>query len=101
MFVHVPPPAGERWNWTDATPESPSVGAAEIVIVARTEEPSLGAVIEPPGFVLSTRTVTAADAAEFPATSVVTARRSYWPSVSAVVSSDTCHGAPVTAEPTF
>ena len=41
---------------------------------------SAGAVIEPVGFVLSTRTVIVAEAWALPALSVVTTRRSYWPS---------------------
>ena len=46
---------------------------------------SAGAVIEPVGFVLSTRTVIIAEVWALPALSVVTTRRSYWPSACSVV----------------
>src|ERR671937_11801 len=99
MFVQLFAPAGERWNCTDATPEPPSDGLALTVIVWRTAAPSAGAVSEPPGSVLSTRTVTAAVGAELPALSATTTRKSYWPSDSAVVSSETWYGALVTGVP--
>ena len=54
-------------------------------IVPRTLALSAGAVTEPVGSVLSTRTVIAAEVWEFPARSVVRTRRSYWPSVCRVV----------------
>jgi hypothetical protein len=54
MFVHVPAPAGERWNCAEATPEPPSAEFDETV----TLEPVTfalvaGAVIEPVGLVES------------------------------------------------
>jgi hypothetical protein len=53
--------------------------------VLRTLAASAGAVIEPVGFVLSTRTVIVAEVCVLPALSVVTTRRSYWPSACRVV----------------
>ncbi len=85
-FVQVPAPIGERWNWTVATPEPPA--SAELLVrptVPRTLAQSAGAVIEPVGLVLSTRTVIVAEVWELPALSVVTTRRSYWPSAWSVV----------------
>ena len=58
------PPAEGRWRL--------DVTATEALTVA----PSEGAVIEPVGLVLSTRTVIAAEVKEFPALSVVTTRTS-------------------------
>ncbi len=85
-FVQVPAPAGERWKVTVLTPEPPA--SAELLvseIVLRTLAASAGAVIDPVGFVLSTRTVIVAEVKELPALSVVTTRRSYWPSACRVV----------------
>src|SRR5919108_595223 len=102
MFVHVPAPAGERWNCAEATPEPPSAEFESTEIVPRTTAPEAGAVTEPDGLLLSTRTLpTAADASELPALSVVITRRSYSPSPRDVVSSDTEYGALVSAEPMF
>src|ERR671922_199309 len=102
MFVHVPAPAGERWNCAEATPEPPSAEFESTEIVPRTTPPADGAVTEPDGLLLSTRTLpTAADASELPALSVVITRRSYSPSPRDVVSSDTEYGALVSAEPMF
>ena len=79
-FVHVPALIGERWNWTVARPEPPSAALLVSETVFRRLAASAGAVIEPVGFVLSTRTVIVAEVTELPAKSVVTTRRSYWPS---------------------
>ncbi len=78
MFVQTPPPAGERWNCAFATPEPPSAELEETVTAApRTLALAAGAVTEPVGFVLSTRTlVTSALVNVLPALSVVTTRRS-------------------------
>jgi hypothetical protein len=35
MFVHVPAPAGERWNWTSTIDESASLAVPSIVTVPR------------------------------------------------------------------
>src|SRR5436190_10203764 len=54
MFVHVPAPAGERWNCAEATPEP---GSAEFEETATDEPRTLaeldGAVSDPVGFVES------------------------------------------------
>ena len=55
-FVQVPAPIGERWKVTVAMPEPPSAELLVSEIVLRTLAASAGAVIEPVGFVLSTRT---------------------------------------------
>ena len=70
---------------TVSTPEPPSAELLVSEIVLRTLAASAGAVIEPVGFVLSTRTVIVAEVKELPALSVVTTRRSYWPSACRVV----------------
>src|SRR2546428_11438537 len=50
MFVQVPAPAGERWNWAEATPEPPSAELEETVTaVPRTFAEAAGAVSEPVG----------------------------------------------------
>jgi hypothetical protein len=36
MFVQAPPPAGERWNCADATPEPESAELESTEIVPRT-----------------------------------------------------------------
>jgi hypothetical protein len=77
MFVHVPAPAGDCWNWADATPAPESAESESTAIVPRTFAPAAGAVTEPVGFVLSTCTfATTADVSELPTLSVVTTRRS-------------------------
>ena len=78
IVVHVPAPAGERWNCAEATPEPPSAEFEETVTaLPRTFAEAAGAVIDPVGFVLSTRTlVTSADVKVLPALSVVITRRS-------------------------
>ena len=48
-FVQVPAPAGERWNWTVATPEPVSAESLVSVTVPRTFAPAAGAVTEPVG----------------------------------------------------
>ena len=55
MFVHGPPePAGERWNWAEATPEPPSAESEETVtLVPRTLAEAAGAMIAPVGLVES------------------------------------------------
>ncbi len=78
MFVQTPAPAGERWNWAEATPE-PASAEFELTVTAfpRTFALAAGAVIAPEGIVLSTRTlVTSALVNVLPALSVVTTRRS-------------------------
>ena len=82
----MPAPIGERWNWTVATPEPASAELLVSATVSRRFAPAAGAVTDPDGSVLSTRTVIAAEVKVLPALSVVTTRRSYWPSVCAVVS---------------
>jgi hypothetical protein len=69
-----------------STPEPPSAELLASETVPRTLAASAGAVTEPVGSVLSTRTVIVADVNVLPASSVVTTRRSYWPSVCPVVS---------------
>ena len=78
MFVQTPAPAGERWNCAFATPEPPS---AEFELTVTAAPPTFalaaGAVTEPVGFVLSTRTfVISAEVKVLPALSVVITRRS-------------------------
>ena len=75
-FVQLPAPAGERWNCTVATPEPLSAESLARATVPRRFAPVAGAVTEPVGGVLSSRTVTRADAAELPLTSLTNARRS-------------------------
>ena len=84
-FVHVPAPAGERWNCVVATPEPASAESLASETVPRTFAPPAGAVTAPVGSVLSTRTVIGAEAKALPALSVVRTRRSYWPSAWSVV----------------
>ena len=47
---------GERWNWTVSTPEPASAELLVSATVPRTFAPAAGAVTEPVGSVLSTRT---------------------------------------------
>ena len=71
---------------TVSTPEPPT--SAELLAsttVPRMSAAAAGFVTEPVGFVLSTRTVIVAEVKELPALSVVTTRRSYWPSACRVV----------------
>ncbi len=75
-FAHVPAPAGERSNWTVATPEPESAESLERATVPRRSALAPGLVTEPVGSVLSTRTVIAADVKALPAASVVTTRTS-------------------------
>ena len=75
-FVQVAKPAGERWNWTVATPDPESAELLASVIELRTSAAADGLVIAPVGRVLSTRTVLTPEAKELPALSVVTTRRS-------------------------
>ncbi len=78
IVVQVPAPAGERWKSAEATPEPPSAELEETVTAApRTLAEAAGAVTEPVGFVLSTRTlVTSAEVKLLPTLSVVITRRS-------------------------
>src|ERR671922_282999 len=102
MFVHVPAPAGEGWHWGGAPPGPPSGEVASTEIVPRTFAPALGAVTEPVGLVLSTRTfATAVEVTLLPALSVVITRRSYRPSLTAVVSKLTPYGEVVSTAPMF
>ena len=55
-FVHVPVPAGEVWNCTDATPEPVSAEFDVTVTVPLTAAPLAGAVIDPVGGMASTVT---------------------------------------------
>ena len=84
----MPAPLGERSNRADATPEPVSAELEETVtVVPLTLALAIGAVIWPVGLVLSTLTlVTAVELAVFPTLSVETARRSYSPSATPVVS---------------
>ena len=76
-FVHVPAPAGERWNCTVSTPEPASAELPVSAIVPRTFAAAAGLVTEPVGSVLSTRTwIVAGATSAFPAESVVKTRRS-------------------------
>ena len=76
-FVQVPAPAGERWNWTVATPEPESAELlVSATVVPRRFAPALGAVTVPVGSVLSMRTWIVAGAVALPATSLVNMRRS-------------------------
>ena len=76
-LVHVLAPEGDRWNSAEATPEPVSAEFEVTENVARMFAEATGAVIEPVGAVLSTRTLAiVADVVTLPATSVVTTRRS-------------------------
>src|SRR4051812_46298893 len=59
MFDHVPAPAGELWNWAEATPEPPASAEFELTVTAlpRTIAAEAGAVREPVGLVMSRVTV--------------------------------------------
>jgi len=71
MFVHVPAPAGERWNWAEATPEPPSAEFDDTVTaLPRTLALAAGAVIEPVGLVESFVNVRTVAFDVFPAASV-------------------------------
>ena len=81
IVVQVLVPAAERWKATEATPLVVSEAFALSVTVARRLAP--GATSEPVGLVLSTVIVRVGLVKVLPATSLVTTRRSYEPSVSA------------------
>ena len=54
IVVQVPAPAGERWNWAEATPEPPSAESEETVTAAPpTLAEAAGAVMAPVGAVES------------------------------------------------
>src|SRR4051812_47415635 len=82
MVVQVFVPEGERWNVALATREPPVSAESEltVTVLPLTLAPLAGAVSEPVGSVLSTRTVTVAEVKVLPAASVVMTRRSYCPS---------------------
>src|SRR5712692_1007567 len=72
MVVQVPAPAGERWNWAEATPEPPSAELEETVTaVPRTFAEAAGAVSEPLGAVESFTSVSTVAAEVLPAASVL------------------------------
>src|SRR2546423_1710893 len=73
MFVQVPAPAGERWNWTVATPEPASAASVEETAtdVPETLALAAGAVTEPVGFVESLVNVRRVAALLLPALSVL------------------------------
>ena len=76
-LVHVLAPAGERWNSALATPDPPSAEFAVTVNVPLMLADAAGAVIDPVGAVLSTRTLAmVADVKALPTLSVVITRRS-------------------------
>ena len=68
-FVQVPAPAGERWNWAEATPEAASAEFEVTDTVPRVFAAAAGAVTDPVGFVLSMVTVRV-DVVVFPDASV-------------------------------
>src|SRR5580765_4970053 len=71
MFVQVPAPAGERWNWAEATPEPPSAEFDETVTLdPLTFALAAGAVTEPVGLVESFVNVKTVAFEVFPAVSV-------------------------------
>jgi len=76
IVVQAPPPLGRRWNAALATPEPASAESEETGIVPDTWAPSLGAVSEPVGLVLSTVTVCLLEPSVFPAPSAT--RTSTW-----------------------
>ena len=86
VAVQESAPAGLRSKTTVATPEAEPLtsGSAELLVSATggmpISAPFGGAVMLPVGSVLSMRIVIAPDVKELPALSVVTTRRSYWPS---------------------
>src|SRR4051812_17517281 len=54
MFVQLPAPAGERWNWAEATPEPRSLEFDDTVtVLPLTLALEAGAVIAPVGLVES------------------------------------------------
>ena len=73
-------PAGERWNWTVATPEPLSAELLLSAIVPRTSAPAAGTVTVPVGRVLSTRIGIAAAVGVLPALPIGVTRRTYCPS---------------------
>ncbi len=85
----VRPGAGADRRALELDGRDARAASAELLVsatVSRRFALAAGAVTDPDGFVLSTRTVIAAEVKVLPALSVVTTRRSYWPSVCAVVS---------------
>ena len=74
IVVHVPAPAGERWNTTWATPETESAEFDATATVPDSEAPPAGEVSEPVGSLLSTLIVCLAESSVFPAASVARAR---------------------------
>src|SRR2546428_8534471 len=71
MFVQVPAPAGERWNWALATPEPPSAELEETATaLPRTLLLLAGAVTAPVGAVESLLRVSTVAALVLPALSV-------------------------------
>ena len=76
-FVQVLAPAGDRWKSTLATPEPPSAESDVTVKVPLMIALGAGAVIDPAGAVLSTRTLAMTpDVKALPTLSVVITRRS-------------------------
>ena len=76
-FVHVLVPAGERWNSALATPEPASAESEVIAKVPLMMADDRGAVTDPVGAVLSTRTLAiVAEVKALPTLSVVMTRRS-------------------------
>ena len=78
IVVHVPVPAGERWKTAEAMPEPESLELEDTLTAApETLDPDEGAVSDPVGAVLSTRTLTTVGDVELlPTLSEVTTRRS-------------------------
>jgi hypothetical protein len=71
MFVQVPAPAGERWNWAEATPEPPSAEFDDTVTeLPRTTADAEGVVTDPVGLVESFVKVRTVAFDVFPAVSV-------------------------------
>ena len=72
IVVQVPAPAGERWNWAEATPEPASAELEETVTAApRTLAEAAGAVSEPVGAVESLVKVRVVAVLVLPALSVL------------------------------
>ena len=76
-LVHVFVPAGERWNCALATPDPPSAESDVTENVPLMMAPDAGAVTDPVGAELSTRTLAmVGDVKVLPTLSVVMTRRS-------------------------
>src|SRR5581483_2949702 len=85
-----------RWKSAEATPEPPSAEFEVTVTVPLRLAAAAGAVIEPVGFVLSTRRLEITlEVVWFPTLSVATVRRSERASATPVVSNETWYGEPV------